>query len=96
MKKDVMKVMFFGDNSLEAGSSSIYSVIDGVFTHFFDNEAAYCVQPVDNSTFPNGHNSVLAAGDAVAVLRKLWGQSSLILRGLPMSQKALGYSISMG
>jgi hypothetical protein len=89
MKKDVMKVMFFGDNSLGAGSSSIYSVIDGVFTKFFDNEAAYCVQPVDNTTFPNQHDSILASGNAVTVLRKLWGNSSLILRALPNNQKAI-------
>ena len=89
MKKDVMKVMFFGDNSLGAGSSSIYSVIDGVFTHFFDNEAAYCVQPINNATFPNQHNSILAADNARDVIRQLYEQSSLILRALPNNQKAI-------
>jgi hypothetical protein len=85
-KVDVLKVMFFGDNSLGSGSSSIYSVIDGVFTKFFDSETAYCVQPVSNA-FPNTHNSVLAAGDAVTALRALWGQSSVELKQLPTSQK---------
>lgn len=89
MKMDVMKVMFFGDNSLGSGSSSIYSVIDGVFTKFFDNETAYCVQPVNNSTFPNEHNSVLAAGNAVTVLRQLWGESDIRLKQLNTSQKAI-------
>lgn len=89
MKVDVLKVMFFGDNSLGSGSTSIYSVIDGVFTKFLDSEAAYCVRPVDNTTFPNQHDSVLATGNAVTVLRKLWGQSSLILRGIPQNQTAI-------
>lgn len=88
MQIDVMKVMFFGDNSLGAGSTSIYSVIDGVFTKFFDNEAAYCVQPINNVLFPNQHDSVLAADAARDAFRALWAQSSLILRGLPMNQKA--------
>ena len=83
---DILKVMFFGDNSLGAGSSSIYSVIDGVFTHFFDNEAAYCVQPVDN-TLPNAHNSVLSADQARDTLRLLWGNSNIRLKQLPTSQK---------
>lgn len=85
-KQDVLKVMFFGDNSLGAGSSSIYSVIDGVFTKFFDSETAYCVQPVDNS-LPNAHDSVLGANDARDVLRALWGQSDIKLKQLPTSQK---------
>jgi hypothetical protein len=87
MKVDVMKVMFFGDNSLGSGSTSIYSVIDGVFTHFLDNEAAYCVMPVNNATFPNQHNSILAADNARDVLRQLYEQSSLILRAVPNNQK---------
>lgn len=85
-KVDILKVMFFGDNSLGAGSSSIYSVIDGVFTKFFDNEAAYCVQPVSN-TLPNQHNSVLSADQARDTLRLLWGNSSIELKQLPASQK---------
>jgi hypothetical protein len=88
MKVDIMKVMFFGDNSLGAGSTSIYSVIDGVFTKFFDNEAAYCVQPINNVLFPNQHDSVLAADAARDALRAIWAQSSLILRAVPDNQKA--------
>lgn len=87
MKVDIMKVMFFGDNSLGSGSTSIYSVIDGVFTKFLDNEAAYCVQPVSNA-FPNAHNSTLTTDQARDVLRQLWENSSLILRALPNNQKA--------
>lgn len=86
MKVDVLKVMFFGDNSLGSGSTSIYSVIDGVFTKFFDNQAAYCVQPVSNA-FDNHHSSVIPANQARDILRQLWKESSLILKGLPDGQK---------
>lgn len=86
---DIWKVLFFGDNSLGAGSSSIYSVIDGVFTHFLDNEAAYCVMPVNNATFPNQHNSILAADNARDVLRQLWGQANIRLKQMPTSQKSI-------
>jgi hypothetical protein len=88
-KLDVLKAMFFSDNSLGAANTSIYSTIDGVFTKFFDSEASYCVQPVDNSTFPNQHNSTLASGNAVTVLRKLWGNSDIRLKQLPTNAKAI-------
>lgn len=87
MNYDLWKVMFFGDNSLGAGSSNIYSVIDGVLTKFFDSETAYCVQPVSN-TMPNTHNSTLAADQARDILRLLWGNSNIRLKSVPDAQKA--------
>lgn len=86
MTYDLWKVMFFGDNSLGAGSSSIYSAIDGVFTKFFDSQAAYCVQPVDN-TMGDNHASTLAADKARDILRLLWGNSNIRLKSLPNNQK---------
>lgn len=85
---DLWKVMFFGDNSLGLQTTNIYSIIDGVLTKFFDSETAYCVMPVNNATFPNEHNSILAADNARDVLRQLWGQSNIRLKALPDSQKA--------
>lgn len=88
MNYDLWKVMFFGNNSLGSGSSNIYSTIDGVLTKFFDSETAYCVQPVNNATFPNEHNSVLPENAARDVLRQLWGQSNIRLKSVPDNQKA--------
>lgn len=85
-KLDFWKILFFGDNSLGAGSTNRFSAIDGVFTHFADAETAYCVQPVGN-TFPNAHNSILATNEARDAFRALWGQSSIQLQSLPSSQK---------
>lgn len=90
-KTDIMKVMFFGDNSLGSGSSSIYSQIDGVFTKFFDSETAYCVEPVSN-TLPNAHNSTLTADQARDTLRLLWGNANLKLKQLASNQKAFWVS----
>lgn len=90
MKVDVMKVMFFGDNSLGSGSTSIYSVIDGVFTHFLDNEAAYCVEPVYNfSAAQKLHNSIMNANQAASILRLLYEEASPILQAIPDNQKVI-------
>jgi hypothetical protein len=93
-KKDVMKIMFFGDNSLGTGSTNIYSTIDGVFTKFFDSQTAYCVEPVSNS-LPNAANSVLTADQARDTLRLLWGNSHTKLKQLPSNQKAIWVSGSV-
>lgn len=86
-KLDVLKAMFFSDNSLGAADTSIYSTIDGVLTKFFDSETAYCVQPIAN-TLPNQHDSVLAADQARDILRLLWGNSDIRLKQLAANQKA--------
>jgi hypothetical protein len=92
---DLFKIIFLSDNSLGAGSTNKYSNIDGVFTKFLDSEASYCVKPVDNSTFPNPHNSTLASGNAVTALRAIWGNAQLLLKQLPASQKAFWVSGSV-
>jgi hypothetical protein len=93
-KIDVLKAMFFSDNSLGAGNTSIYSTIDGVFTKFFDSETAYCVQPISNA-FPNAHNSTLSTNQARDILRALWGNSDLRLKQLPTNQKSIWVSGSV-
>jgi hypothetical protein len=87
-KQDVMKAMFFSDNSLGAGNTSIYSSIDGVLVKFRDAETAYCVTPVSNA-FPNLHNSTLNANAARDILRQLWGNADIKLKQLPSNQKAI-------
>lgn len=85
MQRDILKALFFGDNSLGAGDTTIYSVIDGVFTHFLDSEAAYCVQPIGG--FPNAATSVLGTNAARDALRALWSQAGIRLKKLPSGQK---------
>jgi hypothetical protein len=91
---DVLKAMFFSDNSLGAGNTSIYSTIDGVFTKFFDSETAYCVKPVSNA-LPNGHDSTLAADQARDTFRALWSGAEIELKQLPTNQKAFWVTGSM-
>lgn len=83
---DFWKVLFFGDDSLGAGSTNVFSTIDGVFSKFADAETAYCVQPIGN-TFPNAHNSVLATNQARDAFREMFNNSSIQLKQLQASQK---------
>lgn len=93
-KLDVFKIMFLSDNSLGSGSTNIYSNIDGVFVKFTDAAASYCVQPISNA-FPNQHNSVLSTNQARDILREMWGNSKILLKQLPASQKAFWVSGSV-
>lgn len=85
-RQDIWKVILFGQSAFT--NSSIYSVIDGVWTHFFDSFANYCVEPVYNG-FPKTATSVLNPGQAVTALRLLWGNSSNLLKQLPANQKII-------
>lgn len=85
-KKDLFKIIFLSDNSLGAGSTSMYSAIDGVFVKFYDAATAYCVQPISNA-FPNAHNSTLSTNQARDILREMWGNSSLYLKQLMNDRK---------
>jgi hypothetical protein len=85
-RQDIWKIILFGQSAFTG--SSVYSVIDGVWTHFFDNFANYCVEPIANS-FPNANNSVLSENQARDVFRLMWGNSSTLLKQLPASQKVI-------
>lgn len=91
---DFWKILFFGDNSLGAGSTNRFSTIDGVFTHFADAETAYCVQPIGN-TFPNQHNSVLGTNEARDAFRLMWGNSSLQLKSVLNNRKVFWTTLSV-
>lgn len=86
MRKDIWKILLFGDNSLGTGNNSKYAVIDGVWTKFHDSFADYCVEPISN-VFPNSHNSTLTTNQAVDVLRQMWSDSDILLKQLPDNQK---------
>lgn len=94
MRYQNWKLLFFGDNSLGAGSTNFYSIIDGVFTKFFDSETAYCVQPVSNA-LPNAHDSTLGENVARDTFRALWGSANIRLKSLPDNQKQFWVTGSM-
>lgn len=60
---DQWKVAFFGNNSLGASSTNMFSTIDGIWTAYQDGFASYCIKPVTNA-LPNGPTSVLATNQA--------------------------------
>lgn len=86
LRQDIWKVFLFGNNSLGAGSTNVFSTIDGVWTKFFDAFSAYCVKPISNA-FPNAHNSVLATNQARDVFRAMWGDSDILLKQMANNQK---------
>lgn len=94
MRYQNWKLLFFGDNSLGAGSTNFYSIIDGVFTKFFDSETAYCVMPVSNE-LPNSHDSTLSPDQARDTFRLLWGNSNIRLKALADNQKQFWVTGSM-
>lgn len=91
---DLFKIIFLSNNSLGAGSTSMYSAIDGVFTKFFDNAASYCIKPTSN-LLPNQHDSVVTSAEAVAAIRATWGNAQLLLKQLPSNQKIFWVSGSV-
>lgn len=78
-RQDVWKVALFGDNSLGAGSTNMFSTIDGLWTNYLDGFADYCIRPVTNS-LPNQHNSTLNANQARDTFRQMWSAAPIILR----------------
>lgn len=78
-RQDVWKVALFGNNSLGASSTNLFSTIDGLWTNYLDSFGSYCVKPVTNA-LPNGPTSTLNANDAMNTFRAMWGQSSILLK----------------
>lgn len=78
-RQDVWKVYLFGNNSLGAGSTNMFSTIDGMWTRYLDSFASYCVKPISNS-LPNQHNSVLGTNQARDTFRLMWGNSTILLK----------------
>jgi hypothetical protein len=76
---DIWKVALFGDNSLGAGSTNMFSTIDGLWTNYLDNFANYCIKPVTNA-LPNQHNSTLNANQARDVFRQMYSGAPIILK----------------
>lgn len=83
-RQDVWKVYLFGNNSLGAGSTNMFSTIDGLWTQYLDSFASYCIKPVYNA-LPNQHNSVLSANQARDTFRLMWGNSPILLKQMMAS-----------
>lgn len=89
---DMWKVLLFGQSAFTG--SSIYSAIDGVWTHLLDSFASYCTKPVTNA-LPNQHDSVLSTNQARDTFRLLWGNAPRLLKQLPINQRVIWTTESM-
>ncbi len=80
-RQDVWKVYLFGNNSLGAGSTNMFSTIDGIWTAYLDSFASYCIKPVTNA-LPNTATSILSANQARDTFRAMYKGSSILLKSL--------------
>lgn len=85
-RQDVWKIALFGNDSLGAGSTNVFSTIDGLWTNYLDSFASYCVKPVTNA-LPNQHNSVLTSNQARDTFRLMYTGSSILLKQMFTSGK---------
>jgi hypothetical protein len=76
---DVWKIAFLGQSAYLG--SSVYSTIDGLWTHYLDSFASYCVKPVTNA-LPNQANSTLTANQARDAFRELFTKAPILLKQL--------------
>lgn len=85
-RQDVWKVALFGNDSLGSGSTNLFSTIDGLWTHYLDNFASYCIKPVTNA-LPNTATSVLSANQARDTFRAMYKGAPILLKQLFQSGK---------
>jgi hypothetical protein len=76
---DVWKMAFLGQSAYLG--SSVYSTIDGLWTHYLDSFASYCVKPVTNA-LPAQANSTLTANQARDAFRLLFTSAPILLKQL--------------
>jgi hypothetical protein len=76
---DVWKIAFLGQSAYLG--SSVYSTIDGLWTHYLDAFASYCVKTVTNA-LPVQANSTLITNQARDTFRLLFTQAPLLLKQL--------------
>jgi hypothetical protein len=76
---DVWKIAFLGQSAYLG--SSVYSTIDGLWTHYLDSFASYCVKPVTNA-LPAQANSTLTANQARDAFRLLFTSAPILLKQL--------------
>lgn len=86
-RQDVWKVYLFGNDSLGAGSTNMFSTIDGLWTKYLDSFASYCIKPVTNA-LPNQHNSTLNTNQARDTFRLMWKNSTILLKQFIASGRA--------
>ena len=78
-RQDVWKVSLFGNDSLGAGSTNLFSTIDGLWTRYLDGFGSYCIKPVTN-LLPNQFNSVLTTNQARDTFKAMFTGAPLLVK----------------
>lgn len=89
---DMWKVLLFGQNAYLG--SSVYSGIDGVWTHLLDSFASYCAKPVYNA-LPKTATSTLNPNQARDAFSLLWRNAPRLLKQIPIAQRVIWTTESM-
>ncbi len=88
IRQDVQRLSYFGQQS---SNNPNYDALDGLWTVYYPQLVTDALVPRTNT----GSGSDLASGDGFAILRSIYDQAPLQLKGLPAAQKVFNVTGSV-
>lgn len=88
IKRDVPRLLYFGN---KASADPNYDTIDGFWTVYYPGLVNEGLIPRTNT----GSGTAMNSGDGIAILRAVYDQAPLPLKGLPNSEKVLNVTGSV-
>jgi hypothetical protein len=88
IRQDVQRLSYFGQQS---SNNPNYDALDGLWTVYYPELVTNALVPRTNT----GSGSDLASGDGFAILRAIYDQAPLQLKGLPAAQKVFNVTGSV-
>jgi hypothetical protein len=88
VKMDLSRLLYFGN---KASADPNYDTIDGFWTVYYPGLVADGLIPRTNT----GSGTAMASGDGIAILRAVYDQAPLPLKGLPNAEKVLNVTGSV-
>jgi hypothetical protein len=88
IRLDIERLGYFGNT---ASNNPNFDLVDGLWSVFYPNLVTETLIPRTDT----GSGSDLAAGDGIAILRAVYDQAPLQLKGLPANQKVINVSGSV-
>jgi hypothetical protein len=88
IRQDIVRLGYFGNT---ASNNPNYDLVDGLWTVFYPGLVADALVPRTDT----GSGTDIAAGDGIEILRAVYDQAPLQLKGLPTNQKVINVSGSV-